>query len=236
MVVPVIDNRSKNAWAFLGTWTWDLWLQLLVSSSFLGFVVVPVYTHVKTVIGLLSSIFWERVVSNLAGFVMSVWIFVVLIQTINYTASLVSLYTFQQLQPSVTDIKDLVRKEESIGYLNNSFVYDILKHVGFDDSKIKGLTMWEIDEALSKGSRKGGVAAVVDQTPNMKLFAAKYCSKYTMIGPIFKTDGFGFVFPKRSLLIPNVSHAILKVTGTERILDTDREKMVQGRKKLSRLE
>ncbi|CAL8995979.1 unnamed protein product, partial [Prunus brigantina] len=32
----------------------------------------------------------------------------------------------------------------------------------FDDSKIKGFrTMWEIDEALSKGSGKGGVAAVV---------------------------------------------------------------------------
>lgn len=134
-----------------------------------------------------------------------------LILTINYTASLASLYTFQQLQPSVTDIKDLVTKEESIGYLNNSYVYDILKHVGFDDSKIKGFrTMWEIDEALSKGSRKGGVAAVVDQTPNMKLSVAKYCSKYTMIGPIFKTDGFGFVRSLPSLYNTSILPFLIK--------------------------
>ncbi|BFG18022.1 hypothetical protein CerSpe_042960 [Prunus speciosa] len=50
-----------------------------------------------------------------------------------------------------------------------------------------------------------------------------------MIGPIFKTDGFGFVFPKRSLLIPNVSQAILKVTGTERILDIEKKWFKEGR-------
>ncbi|KAL6295917.1 hypothetical protein ACE6H2_004059 [Prunus campanulata] len=136
----------------------------------------------------------ERVVSNLARFVMSIWIFVVLILTINYTASLASLYTVQQLQPSVTNIKDLIRKGESIGYLNNSYVYDILKQVGFDDSKIKRFrTMRGIDEALSKGSGKVGVAAVVDQTPNMKLFA------------------------------------ILKLTGTERILDIEKKWFKEGR-------
>lgn len=37
------------------------------------------------------------------------------------------------------------------------------------------------------------------------------------------------MFPKRSLLIPNVSHAILKVTGTERILDTEKKWFKEGR-------
>ncbi|CAB4265960.1 unnamed protein product [Prunus armeniaca] len=109
MVVPVIDNRRKNAWAFLEPWTWDLWLTTSCFFIFIGF----------------CGCARERVGSNLARFVMSMWIFVVLILTINYTASLASLYTVQQLQPSVTDIKDLVRKEENIGYLNNSYVYDI---------------------------------------------------------------------------------------------------------------
>ena len=35
------------------------------------------------------------------------------------------------------------------------------------------------------------------ETPYMKLFVAKHCSKYTMIGPLFRTDGKAFV---RSLL------------------------------------
>lgn len=144
----------------------------------------------------------EKVVSNLARFVMIIWVFVVLILTINYTASLSSLYTAEQLQPTVTDIKDLLRNQDNVGYIKNSFVYDLLKQVGFDDSKLKDFqTMEEIDEALSKGSAKGGIAAVVHVTPKMKLFLAKYCSKYTMIGPIFKNEGYGFVSSFSSRII-----------------------------------
>ncbi|CAB4296542.1 unnamed protein product [Prunus armeniaca] len=130
-VVPVIDNRSKNAWAFLEPWTWDLWLTTSCFFIFIGFCGCASLHTCQTVIGLLSR---ERVGSNLARFVMSIWIFVVLILTINYTASLASLYTVQQFQPSVTDIKDLIK--------------------GFR-------TTWEIDEALSKGSGKGGVAVLI---------------------------------------------------------------------------
>lgn len=37
------------------------------------------------------------------------------------------------------------------------------------------------------------------------------------------------LFPKRSLLIPDVSQAILKVTGTERILDIEKKWFKEGR-------
>ncbi|KAK9032358.1 hypothetical protein V6N11_056629 [Hibiscus sabdariffa] len=39
-----------------------------------------------------------------------------------------------------------------------------------------------------------------------------YCGKYTTIKPTFKTDGFGFVFPKGSPIVSDVSSAILNVT------------------------
>ncbi|KAJ7958449.1 Glutamate receptor [Quillaja saponaria] len=39
-----------------------------------------------------------------------------------------------------------------------------------------------------------------------------YCSKYTMVEPTFKTEGFGFVFPIGSPLAADMSRAILKVT------------------------
>ena len=39
----------------------------------------------------------------------------------------------------------------------------------------------------------GGVAAIFDEIPYIKLFLAKFCSMYTMVGPTYKTDGFGFV-------------------------------------------
>ncbi|PRQ24215.1 putative ionotropic glutamate receptor [Rosa chinensis] len=130
---------------------------------------------------------------------MIIWVFVMLILTQSYTASLTSLLTVQQLHPIVTDVRVLLRNGETVGYAENTFVYNVLR----------------------QGSANGGIAAVVDEIPNMKLFLVKYCSKYTMIGPIFKTDGFAFVFPKRSPLVPDVSRAVLNVTEGEVIMNLE---------------
>ena len=136
----------------------------------------------------------ERVVSNLARFVVIIWVFVAQILIQSYTASLSSILTVQQLQPTVTDLDQLKKNGDTVGYNNGSFVYYLLINQGFDKNKIKGFeTAEECDELLSKGTAKGGIAAAIDETPNMKIFYARYCSKYTVIGPIFKTDGFGFV-------------------------------------------
>ncbi|BFG18011.1 hypothetical protein CerSpe_042850 [Prunus speciosa] len=245
MAVPVKDVRSKNAWVFLKPLTWELWLTTSCVFVLIGFVIWVLEHRINedfrgTPSHQVGTSIWfsfstmvfaqrERVVSNLARFVMIIWVFVVLILTQSYTASLTSLLTVQQLQPTVTDIKDLLRKGENVGYLTYAYVYDILKQVGFDDTKLKGFkTMEEIDEALSKGSANGGIAAVVDETPNMKLFVAKFCSKYTMIGPIFETAGFAFVFPKRSPLLPDVSQAVLNVTEGEVILNIENKWFKKG--------
>jgi ionotropic glutamate receptor len=51
----------------------------------------------------------------------------------------------------------------------------------------------QCDDLLSKGSGNGGIAAAFDEVPYTRLFLSRYCSKYAMIDPTFKTDGFGFV-------------------------------------------
>ncbi|TQD70442.1 hypothetical protein C1H46_044022 [Malus baccata] len=154
----------------------------------------------------------ERVIGNLARSVEIVWMFVVLILTQSYTASLTSLLTSQELQPTFTNILDLINNKEYIGYKNGSFVRDLLIERGVDPSKLRPYTSREeCDVFLTNGSAKGGIAAAIDETPNIRLFLAKYCKKYTMIGPIFRTDGFGFVFPKGSPLVPDISRAILVV-------------------------
>jgi ionotropic glutamate receptor len=136
----------------------------------------------------------EKLVSNLARAVVIIWFFVVLVLTQSYTASLTSLLTVQQLQPTVTDVHDLIMKGGYVGYLKGSFVREILLGLGFDESK---LMMYnspeECHELFSKGSGNGGIAAAFDEVPYMKLFLSKYCTKYTMIDPTFKTGGFGFV-------------------------------------------
>ncbi|KAG0472012.1 hypothetical protein HPP92_016558 [Vanilla planifolia] len=52
---------------------------------------------------------------------------------------------------------------------------------------------------------------------------SKYCSKFTMAGRIYKTDGFGFVFPRDSPLVPDVSRAILNVTEGDIMMEIERK-------------
>ncbi|XP_004292897.1 PREDICTED: glutamate receptor 2.7-like [Fragaria vesca subsp. vesca] len=235
MVVPIIDRNRRSAWAFLKPWEWDIWLAIIISLLSVGFVVWAIEHHTnedfqgKTAEKEVGRVVWfsfstmvfaqqERVDSNLSRLVLSIWIFVVLVLTINYQASLTSIYTVEKLEPTSTSIQDLLRKGENIGYIASSYTYEMLKQVGFEDSKLRDFgTMEAIHDAFSNG----GIAGFVDETPYMNLFLARYCNKYTMIGPIFKTDGFGFVFPKRSPLLPDVSQAVLNITGGETILNLE---------------
>lgn len=131
---------------------------------------------------------------------MIIWIFTVLVLSSSYTASLTSLLTVQQLQPTVTDIKALIRNGEPIGFQEGSFVPDLLKSLGANESNLKEMrTLEEFDEKLSKGSNNDGVSAIVDELPYLRLVLAEYCSKYKLVGPTYKTAGFGFVSASHSL-------------------------------------
>ena len=145
----------------------------------------------------------ERVVNNWSRFVLIIWIFVVLILTQSYTANLTSMLTVQRLQPSFVDVKEIKKNGYFVGYQNASFVKGLLiKQLGFDESKLKSYnTPEEYHEALLNGIHNGGVAAIFDEIPYIKLFLAKYCTRYTMVGPTYKTDGFGFVSFSLSLFI-----------------------------------
>nr|XP_023919108.1 glutamate receptor 2.1-like [Quercus suber] len=229
LIVPIRDNGSKNALIFLKPLSWDLWITSGCFFVFTGFIVWVLEHRINEdfrgppshQIG--TSLWYsfstlvfaqrERVVSNLARFVMIIWVFVVLILTQSYTASLTSLLTVQQLQPTVTNINQLIKNGEHVGYQGGSFVLGILKEMKFDENKLIIYdTPEECDQLLSKGSANGGIAGAIIETPMMKLFLGQYCSKYTMVESIYKTDGFGFVFPIGSPLVSDVSRAILNVT------------------------
>ena len=136
----------------------------------------------------------ERLQSNLSRVVVVIWVFVVLILTSSYTASLTSMLTVQQLQPTVTDLTEILKNGEYIGYQDGSFVEGILKGLGFKDHQMKNYsTQEEYKEALKNGSANGGVAAIFDEVPYLKLFLSKHCTDFTVVGKTYKTDGFGFV-------------------------------------------
>ncbi|CAB4265944.1 unnamed protein product [Prunus armeniaca] len=159
MVVPIRDTRRKCAWVFLKPLTWDLWLTTFCFFIFIGFVVWVLEHRINEDFRgppshQVGTSFWfsfstmvfshrERVVSNLARFLMIIWVFVVLVLTQSYTANLASLLTVEQLQPTVTDIKDLLRNGDNVGYIENTFVCEILKQLGFDNSKLKPSKPWK---------------------------------------------------------------------------------------------
>ncbi|PSS07255.1 Glutamate receptor 2.8 like [Actinidia chinensis var. chinensis] len=235
MIVRIEDDGRKNAWIFMKPLTMDLWLTTGAFFIFTGFVVWVLEHRVnKEFRGpprqQVGMIFWfsfstlvfahkEKVISNLSRFVVIVWVFVVLVLTSSYTASLTSRLTVQKLKPTVTDIRDLIKNEDFVGYQKGSFIDGLLRNIGFHPSKFKNYgTFEEYDDALSKGSRNGGVAAIIDEIPYIRFFLAKYCTKYTMVGPIHKTAGLGFAFPKGSPLVPDVSRAILNVTQGNKMI------------------
>lgn len=143
----------------------------------------------------------EKFNSNLARFVVIIWIFVMLILTQSYTASLTTLLTVQQLQPTtITDyLAKLLKNGNNVGYTGGPFIYGMLKTFGFEDSKIKLFkSLDKFDQAFSSKNADDSIAAALDEIPYMKLFLKKFCSKYSMIIEVdqsFKTDGFAFVSP-----------------------------------------
>ncbi|KAJ6373293.1 hypothetical protein OIU76_027600 [Salix suchowensis] len=106
----------------------------------------------------------------------------------------------------------------------SDFILRTLLDLGFDSSKLMVYSSpEECHELLSKGSENGGIAAAFDEEPYMKVFLSKYCPKYTIIDALFKTGGFGFVFPKGSPLVPDISTEILNM------IEGDKMKEIQDK-------
>ncbi|CAD5172797.1 unnamed protein product [Musa acuminata subsp. malaccensis] len=234
MVVRVKDAKSKDLWIFLEPLPIDLWLGSLAFFVFTGLMVWVIERQENPEfagkpLDQLGTIFYfafsilvfthkEKLTSNLTRFAVIMCTFVVLILTSSYTASLTSILTVQQLQPTVTDVNQLLSTGAYIGHQDGSYAVGLLKRMGFQDHKFKNYsTPDQYAEALSKGSANGGVDAVFDEIPYLKLFLSQHCADFTMVGPIYKTDGFGFVFPRGSQLVPDVSRAILNVTEGEKM-------------------
>ncbi|XP_031478832.1 glutamate receptor 2.7-like [Nymphaea colorata] len=240
MIVPVKPHK-KNAWVFLRPMTLQLWLATFASFLFTGVVVWalerwkggsefqgPPTEQVGLVFYFIFSTMVfahnQRLAGNLSRLVIVVWVFVVLILTTSYTASLTSMLTVQQLQPSVTDIQTLIRNGDYIGYRNSSFVGQLLRRLGVPASKIRPYTKPEdFLEAFSKGSRHGGVAAIFDEIPYNRMFLGQHGDEYTTVGPTYKTGGLAFAFPRGSPLVSDMSRAILNVTEGDEMIAIEKK-------------
>ncbi|CAI9782980.1 unnamed protein product [Fraxinus pennsylvanica] len=140
-------------------------------------------------------------------FVLMFWLFMAFILMQSYTANLSAILTVDQLKFAFSE-------EYYVGYQEGSFMKEFLKvQLNIDESRLKSYSSVEgYHDAMSKGSKRGGIDAIFDEIPYMKIFLKKYDSLYKMVGPRYRTDGFGIAFPVGSPLTAYFSRAIVAVT------------------------
>ncbi|XP_044949149.1 glutamate receptor 2.8-like [Hordeum vulgare subsp. vulgare] len=233
MIVPVKENVMKDMWLFLKPLSTELWFGSILLFMYTGVVVwlleylngnEHVHGHIslKQLATTVFSIFEEK--ENLERFlpriVLRVWMVVLLVLAASYTASFASMLTVHQLSPTVTDVHELQKNGEYVGFHQGSYIEGLLVEIGFDTSKLRAYaTVEDFYGALSNGS----IAAVVLDVPYIKLFLAKYRKGYAMVGPIYKSAGFAFALPKNSPLRAEMSRAILNITGGDTIIQLEKK-------------
>ncbi|XP_037466815.1 glutamate receptor 2.1-like [Triticum dicoccoides] len=163
--------------------------------------------------------------SPLSKVVVVIWCFVVLILIQSYTSSLSSILTTKRLRPWVIDLDQLQRSGDFVGYQDDSFVRFFLMNChNISESRLKAYTTKEeYAAALRKGSKNGGVSAIVGAIPYLTSFLSdnRYKDDFMMLGCIYTTPGFGFTFRLGFPLVQNHSTAILNLP--EGVSDSQQE-------------
>ncbi|XP_073318085.1 glutamate receptor 2.8-like [Primulina huaijiensis] len=226
-VVLVVKNRKPfDMWIFIKPLRWDLWLAIIAACILMGIVLrilenQPTYniedvvrpSEKKRGMAYLSPVtvlaFPERnmATNNWSSFVLVFWVFMAFILMQSYTANLSAILTVDQLKFAFSD-------NYYVGCQDGSFMIKFLtEQLHISGSRLrKYASVEDYHKAMSKGSKNGGIDAIFDEVPYMKLFLKRYDSEYKMVGPTYRTGGFGFAFPKGSPLAAYFSKAIVDIT------------------------
>ncbi|THU65150.1 hypothetical protein C4D60_Mb05t00640 [Musa balbisiana] len=229
VILAPIRSIKSSAWVFLRPFTVGMWcvtgafffvigvviwlLEHRVNSDFRG---PPTQQCITMFLFSFSTPFQsqqEEILSTLGRFVMMVWLFLLMVITSSYTASLTSFLTVQQLSSPIKGIDSLIASNEPIGYQEGSFARSyLIDGLNVQPSRLVSLGSPEAyKEALERGPKNGGVAAIVDELPYVELFVAK-TSGFGIIGQSFTRNGWGFAFPRDSPLAIDMSTAMLKLS------------------------
>lgn len=133
--------------------------------------------------------------STLGRLVLIIWLFVVLIINSSYTASLTSILTVQQLTSRIEGIDSLITTTDRIGVQDGSFAWRyLIDELNIAESRLVKLRNMEAYlDALLRGPKNGGVAAVVDELPYIELFMSTSKCEFRTVGQEFTKSGWGFV-------------------------------------------
>ncbi|CAO2814379.1 unnamed protein product [Amaranthus hypochondriacus] len=230
VVVAPLRKVKSSAWAFLKPFTLEMWcvtgaffllvgaavwiLEHRINSEFRG----PPSQQIITIFWFsFSTMFFshrENTLSTLGRFVLLIWLFVVLIINSSYTASLTSILTVQQLSSRIEGIDSLTSGNDPIGIQDGSFARDYLvRELNIAESRIKNLKDQEAyADALQRGPKNGGVAAIVDELPYVQVLLSYSNCNVQIVGQEFTKSGWGFAFQRDSPLAVDLSTAILQLS------------------------
>ncbi|CAH1425712.1 unnamed protein product [Lactuca virosa] len=135
----------------------------------------------------------DKLHSNLSRMAAVVWLFVALIITQSYTASLASMLTAERLEPTISSVEML--RNMNAPY-NSTHQYA---------------------EALNSGE----IAAIFLEVPATKVFLAQYCRSFIRTGETFKVGGFGFAFPKEYDRLSEANEALMNVAESGRLKELE---------------
>lgn len=227
-VMVVKSKKEKDVWIFVKPFRWDLWLTIVSTCIFIGIVLRILENRErrssespKPHTQQLGLLFWfpiavlafpERnmVANNWSRFVLVMWLFMAFILMQSYTANLSAMSTVDQFDFRLAN-------DYKIGCQTNSFFKDFLiNRLNVNKTRIKEYsTIEEYHDAMTKGSKNGGIDAIFNEIPYIKRFLDRYESDYKILGPTYRTNGFGFAFPLGSPLVVHFSKAILAVIESE---------------------
>ncbi|XP_072054531.1 glutamate receptor 2.9-like isoform X1 [Arachis hypogaea] len=232
MVSKVKPDRSKETWMFMEAFTKDMWLLMAAMHMFISFVIWLIEREHNSELKGFGTMLWfsvttlffvhrEPVKSNLARAVLAPWLFAILIVTTCFTASLSSMMTVSQLEPSVPDIQTLLRTNAIVGCNKNTFlVHYLVNELKFKPENVKG---FESISDFPRAFEKKEIVAAFTIAPHAEVFLATHCKGYIKAGPTLKLGGLGFAFPKGSALSIDISRATLKAIESGEVQKLEEE-------------
>ncbi|KAL1211975.1 Glutamate receptor 1.4 [Cardamine amara subsp. amara] len=222
MGLAVVAAKEKSMWIFFKPLTLSLWLTIATFFILTGAIVWLIERHdnvdfqgscfqqIGTLLcfGFSTLVFAhrERLQHNMSRFVVIVWIFAVLILTSNYSATLTSVMTVQQMR---------LKSIENIGFFSDTTAPKVV----YDNPALQ-VPRYKVSnpaEDYTNALRNGTVLFIVGEVPYVKLIVAKHPSELYIVKTESATNGFGFAFQKGSPLVQNVSREIAKLRRTERL-------------------
>ncbi|CAE6070320.1 unnamed protein product [Arabidopsis arenosa] len=227
MGLGIVAAKERSMWVFFQPLTPDLWITSAAFFVLTGIIVWLIERPENTEFQgswsqQIGIVFWfgfstlvyahrERLKHNLSRFVVTVWVFAVLILVTSYTATLTSMMTVQQIRFNSNDY---------VGHLSGS----LISNAALTNSSLRAMRLLGLNtsEDYAQALLNKSVSYIVSELPYLKVLLGEYPAHFLMVKTQSTTNGFGFMFQKGSELVHNVSREIAKLRTSERLSEMER--------------